>query len=155
MTTVGEGTKDAATVSNVGKHFWVVEHRDSALRVEKDPIGIDVVFVLGQVVGELEEGGASIDGDCRVGECRRAGAERSIVAHGVATETAHVGKKSAVRAGERAGGSGLGKCSAGNNRVARNNGRGGARTLFVSWRLVVVKEALGRRQIIRIFVPTK
>ena len=62
-------------------------------------MGIDVVFVLSQVVGELEESGASIDGNRCVGEGRgEAGTERGVMSHSVAAETTHVGEKSAVRA---------------------------------------------------------
>jgi hypothetical protein len=110
-------------------------------------MGIDVVLMLGQVIGELEESRASRTGvrsdrggNRGVGGGRNGpGTERGIVPHCVATETTYVGEESAVRTSKGTGGSGLCKRSARNHGVASIGGPGGGRTLFVEWSLVVVE----------------
>ena len=58
VSAISNGPQGAATVTDVGEHVWVVENRDRALGIEEDPVGINLVFVLGEHKGVLKKGRA-------------------------------------------------------------------------------------------------
>ena len=155
VSAVGDGAKCASTVSDVGDHLGVIKHRYGALRVEEDPVGIYLVFVLRQHKSVLKEGSA-LSGlvRLRIGGLHGGRAVTGIMPEGLTGVAAHVG--------EGAPASVWNDCGLGERvRLGRRSGVGvrcrvggddpGHTTCVVRWGLVVGQYSLGVGEVFWVF----